>query len=74
MVAAIPDMAQGVNTEAIVMAVMGIRSQCDTILAMLEAGGVRLNACPHTNREPIPGSTMGHVRYRCKDCGEEFEG
>ena len=38
-------------------------------LAMPEAPPI----CPHpeSQREPMPGSTMGNLSYRCTQCGAE---
>lgn len=70
-------MAQGVNLQTLVTAVLAMRSQCDTLLAILESAGAQVETpeCPHENREVDRDRTVNGVviAYRCKDCGARIE-
>ena len=60
-------------------ALMALRSQVEAMARQLDSmlGWQAMQAdptlCEHANREVVDGSTMGNLKYRCKDCGEEFK-
>ena len=50
-----------------------IRQQLEAIIQQAVAAIAAL-PCDHLEVEQIEGSTMGNLKYRCKQCGEVVEG
>ena len=69
-------MVQGVeDIRMIAEGVMAIRHECDMLLRAIQPHlqPEKPPACEHRRKKLAPGSTMGHARYICEDCGAELE-
>ena len=50
-----------------------IKRQLELIIQQAQAA-IELLPCEHLDVAMIEGATMGHVKYRCKQCGEVVDG
>jgi len=50
---------------------VGLLAGSQAALGVFEGGDM----CPHppSSIEVMPGSSMGNLRWRCSDCGQEFD-